>query len=64
MTDFSVNRGSQFRNRKFLLPLIRHRMVGSMGRVSSIADNTTSESFFTLLQENALEPRSWAAREQ
>ncbi|NYJ65789.1 transposase InsO family protein [Pseudoclavibacter chungangensis] len=33
------DRGSQFRSRKFLCALTRHRMVGSMGRVGSSGDN-------------------------
>jgi putative transposase len=33
------DRGSQFRSRKFLRALARHRMVGSMGRVASCDDN-------------------------
>ena len=37
------DRGSQFRSRKFLRALARHRMVGSMGRVASCGDNAAME---------------------
>ena len=50
------DRGSQFRSRKFLRALARHRMVGSMGRVGSSGDNAAMESFFALLQKNVLVP--------
>ena len=58
------DRGSQFRSRKFLRALTRHRMVGSMGRVGSSGDNAAMESFFALLQKNVLDRHSWATREQ
>ena len=58
------DRGSQFRSRKFLRALARHRMVGSMGRVAAAGDNAAMESFFALLQKNVLDRRSWATREQ
>ena len=57
------DRGSQFRSRKFLRALARHRLVGSMGRVASCGDNAAMESFFSLLQKNVLDRRSWATRE-
>jgi putative transposase len=58
------DRGSQFRSRKFLRALTRHRMVGSMGRVASCGDNAAMESFFSLLQKNVLDRRTWTTREQ
>lgn len=58
------DRGSQFRSKKFLHALNRHRMVGSMGRVGSSGDNAAMESFFSLLQKNVLNRRSWTTREQ
>ena len=58
------DRGSQFRSRKFLRALARHRMVGSMGRVGSSGDNAAMESFFALLQKNVLDRRSWGTREE
>ena len=39
-------------------------MVGSMGRVGACGDNAAMESFFSLLQKNVLDRRSWATREQ
>jgi putative transposase len=58
------DRGSQFRSRKFLRTLTRHRLVGSMGRVASCGDNAAMESFFSLLQKNVLNRRSWATRQE
>lgn len=58
------DRGSQFRSRKFLRALTSHHMVGSMGRVASCGDNAAMESFFSLLQKNVLNRRSWTTREQ
>jgi transposase InsO family protein len=57
------DRGSQFRSRKFVRELGRHRLVGSMGRVASCGDNAAMESFFALLQKNVLNRRSWGTRE-
>ena len=59
-----TDRGSQFRSRKFVRALNRHRMVGSMGRVGAAGDNAAMESFFGLLQNNVLNRRSWTSREQ
>lgn len=58
------DRGSQFRSRKFLRVLTRHRLVGSMGRVASCGDNAAMESFFALLQKNVLDRHSWTTRQQ
>jgi len=58
------DRGSQFRSRKFLRALARHRMVGSMGRVASCGDNAAMESFLSLLQKNVLNRRSWVTQEE
>ena len=58
------DRCSQYRSRKFLQALARHRMVGSMGRVGSSGDNAAMESFFALLQKNVLDRRCWTTREQ
>jgi putative transposase len=59
-----TDRGSQFRSRKFVRALNRHDMVGSMGRVGAAGDNAAMESFFGLLQNNVLNRRTWATREQ
>ncbi|MGY2012158.1 IS3 family transposase [Nocardia gipuzkoensis] len=58
------DRGSQFRSRRFVHALERHDMVGSMGRVGAAGDNAAMESFFSLLQRNVLDRRSWDTREQ
>ena len=59
-----TDRGSQFRSRKFVHAINRHAMVGSMGRVGAAGDNAAMESFFSLLQKNVLDRRSWATREE
>lgn len=58
------DRGSQFRSRKFLHALNDHHMVGSMGRVGAASDNAAMESFFSLLQNNVLNRRNWATRDE
>ena len=59
-----TDRGSQFRSRKLVGALNRHHMVGSMGRVGAAGDNAAMESFFSLLQKNVLDRRSWATRQE
>ena len=44
--------------------LARHDLVGSMGQVASAGDNAAMESFFSLLQKNVLDRRSWTSRQQ
>ena len=44
--------------------LNRHGLVGSMGRVGAAGDNAAMESFFALLQNNVLDRRRWATRDQ
>ncbi|MCC2280653.1 IS3 family transposase [Streptomyces sp. ET3-23] len=58
------DRGSQFRSRKFVRALDRHRMAGSIGRVGAAGDNAAMEPFFSLLQKNVLDRRIWATREE
>lgn len=58
------DRGSQFRSRKFVQALARHRMAGSIGRVGAAGDNAAMESFFSLLQKNVLDRRSWSTHEE
>lgn len=58
------DRGSQFRSRKYVAALHRHRLVGSMGRVAAAGDNAAMESFFALLQKNVLNRQRWSSREQ
>lgn len=59
-----TDRGSQFRSRKLQRALNRHHMVGSMGRVGAAGDNAAMESFFSLLQKNVLNRRSWTTRDE
>ena len=59
-----TDRGSQFRSRKFIRALGRHGLVGSMGRTGAACDNAAMESFFSLLQKNVLDQRTWATRDE
>jgi len=43
--------------------LTANQLSGSMGRVAAAGDNAAMESFFSLLQKNVLDRRSWATRE-
>ncbi|MGH8883118.1 MAG: integrase core domain-containing protein, partial [Stackebrandtia sp.] len=38
-------------------------LTGSMGRVGAAGDNAAMESFFALLQNNVLDRRPWATRQ-
>ncbi|WP_432164670.1 IS3 family transposase [Streptomyces sp. bgisy031] len=58
------DRGSQFRSRNFVRALDRHQVVGSIGRVGAAGDNAAMESFFSLLQKNVLDRRTWASRQE
>ncbi|GGX24121.1 integrase [Streptomyces noursei] len=58
------DRGSQFRSRKSVRALDRHCMAGSIERVGAAGDNAAMESFFSLLQKNVLDRRSWSTREE
>lgn len=63
-TTVHSDRGSQqFRSRRFQTELDRNGLVGSMGRVGAAGDNAAMESFFALLQENLLNSRRWATRD-
>ncbi|WTI41946.1 IS3 family transposase [Streptomyces sp. NBC_00589] len=59
-----TDRGSQFRSRKFVRALGGHQMAGSIGRAGAAGDNAAMESFFSLLQKNVLDRRSWATRQE
>ncbi len=61
---FHTDRGSQFRSRKLRRALDQYDMVGSMGRVGAAGDNAAMESFFSLLQKNVLNHRTWATRDE
>lgn len=59
------DRGGQFRSRKFRATLKANGLTGSMGRVSSAADNAAMESFYSLLQKNVLNRRRrWRTRSE
>jgi transposase InsO family protein len=57
-----TDRGSQFRSRKFVRALDGHRMIGSIEWIGAVGDNAAMESFFSLLQKNILDRRTWATR--
>jgi transposase InsO family protein len=59
-----ADRGSQFRARAFRAVLVAAGLRGSMGRVASAADNAAMESFWSLLQKNVLNQRTWRTREE
>lgn len=58
------DRGSQFRSRKVVGVLRGNNLKGSMGRVGAAGDNASMESFFSLLQKNVLNTRTWESREE
>jgi len=58
------DRGSQFRAHAYVKALSRFGLRGSMGRVAACADNAPMESFYSLLQKNVLDSKTWATREQ
>lgn len=58
------DRGGQFRSKKLKEELDRHGMKGSMGKAGGAGDNAAMESFFSLLQKNVLNRRSWDSREE
>ena len=58
------DRGSQFRSKTFVRMLKNNNLIGSMGRVGACGDNAAMESFFALLQKNALDRQRWATREE
>jgi transposase InsO family protein len=59
-----ADRGSQFRSRKMGHALNRHGMVGSMGRVGAAGDNAAMESFWSLVQTNVLNQRTWRTHQE
>ena len=56
--------GSQFRSRKHVRALVRHSVVGSMGRVGAARENAAMESFFSLLQKIILDRHVCTTREE
>ena len=59
-----TDRGSQFRVTKFVRTLKQYRLQGSMGRVGAAGDNAAMESFFSLLQKNVLNTKTWDTHEE
>ncbi|WP_157502449.1 IS3 family transposase [Leucobacter celer] len=59
-----TDRGSQFRSRKLQRAFTVHGMAGSMGRVGAAGDNAAMESFFSLLQKNVLNRKTWGTRDE
>jgi putative transposase len=57
------DRGGQFRFHAIVRVLKHNGLFGSMGRIASAADNAAIESFHSLLQNNVLNTRRWASRE-
>ena len=58
------DRGSQFRSGLFQDARTRHGPIGTMGQVGSVGDNAAMESFWSLLQTNALNQQRWATRQE
>jgi transposase InsO family protein len=58
------DRGSQFRSTAYTTTLKANGLKGSMGRVGAFADNAAMESFFSLLQKNVLDTRTWNTRDE
>lgn len=58
------DRGSQFRSGKYRHVLAANGLLQSMGQVGSAGDNAAMESFFSLLQKNVLDRKSWASRSE
>ncbi|WJY67159.1 hypothetical protein CAURIS_01110 [Corynebacterium auris] len=46
------------------MAITHHGLIGSMGRVGACGDNAAMESFFSLLQNNVLDRRPWATRDE
>ena len=59
-----TDRGSRFRSRKPQRALTGHGMADSMGRVGAAGDNAALESFFSLLQNNVLNRKTWGTRDE
>jgi putative transposase len=55
---------SQFRAHAYVRALADFGLRGSMGRVAACADNAAMESFFSLLQKNVLNSKSWVTRDE
>ena len=58
------DRGGQFRSRSYLTMLKHHDLRQSMGQVQTCADNAAMESFFSLLQRNVFNQKTWNSRHE
>ena len=58
------DRGSQFRSHAYIRALKAFGVNGSMGRVAACMDNAPMESFFSLLQKNVFNSKTWPTREE
>ena len=58
------DRGSRLRSATYCQALKDHGLRGSMGRVAAAGDNAAMESFFSLLQRNVLNTKTWGTREE
>ncbi|WP_072681526.1 IS3 family transposase [Rhodococcoides corynebacterioides] len=58
------DRGSQYTSWVFGQRLRTAGLLGSMGRVASSVDNTMMESFWSTMQRELLDTRSWDTRDQ
>lgn len=59
-----ADRGSQYTSWIFGHRLRSADLLGSMGRVASSVDNTMMESFWSSMQRELLDRRSWRSREE
>jgi putative transposase len=58
------DRGSQYTSLRFTEHLQQSGLVGSMGRVGTPGDNAMMESFFSTVQHEILDTRSWKTRDE
>jgi putative transposase len=63
-TVLHSDRGAQYTSWAFGHRLRAAGLLGSMGRVGSAYDNAMMESFFSTLQRELLDRRSWATRKE
>ena len=58
------DRGSVYTSWAFGHPLRAAGLLGSMGRVASSVDNTMVESYWSTMQRELLDTRTWASTDQ
>ena len=63
-TIMHSDRGSQYTSWVFGQRLRTAGLLGSMGRVASSVDNTMMESFWSTMQRELLDTRTWESRDQ